>query len=79
MCGGYGLIMLDASNATRHSTVVPVVVVRAWGDAATVEVQDVRVVAIDRRGRPIVPARTTTAHRRTIHVAGINKVVRIGT
>ena len=41
---------LGASDATRHSTVVLVVVVRAWADAATAEVQDVRVVAIVRRG-----------------------------
>ena len=41
---------LHASDATHHSTVVLVVVVRAWVDVATVEVQVVRVVAIVRRG-----------------------------
>ncbi len=64
---------LGASDATHHSTVVLVEVVRAWVDVATVEVQVVRVVAIVRRGRPIVSVRTTIVHRRTIHVAGINK------
>ena len=64
---------LHTANATHHSTVVLVVVVRAWVDVATVEVQVVRVVAIVRRGRPIVSVRTTIVHRRTIHVAGINK------
>ena len=64
---------LNASDATDHSTVVLVEVVRAWVDVATVEVQVVRVVAIVRRGRPIVSVRTTIVHRRTIHVAGINK------
>ena len=67
---------LRASDATRHPTVVLVeAVVRAWVDAATVEEQVVRVVAIERRGRPIVSVRTTIAHRRTIHVAGINKII----
>ena len=64
---------LHTANATRHSTVVLVVVVRAWVDVVTVEVQVVRVVATVRRGRPIVSVRTTIVHRRTIHVAGINK------
>ena len=74
-----GFWNLDSSDATRHTTVVLVVVVRAWVDVATVEVQVVRAVATVRRGRPIVAVRTTSAHRRTIHVAGINKVIRIGT
>ena len=64
---------LHTANATRHSTVVLVVVVRAWVDVVTVEVQVVRVVATVRRGRPIVPVRATIVHRRTIHVARINK------
>ena len=74
-----GFWNLGASDATRHPTAVLAVVVRAWVDAATVEAQAVRVVAIIRRGGPIDAARTTTVHRRTIHAAGINKVVRIGT
>ena len=41
---------LGTSDATHHSTVVLVEVVRAWVDVATVEVQVVRVVAIVRRG-----------------------------
>ena len=69
---------LDSSDATRHSTEVLEVAVRAWVDAATVEVQVVREAAIARRGRLIVPERTTTEHRRTIHVAGINEIIRIG-
>ena len=69
---------LDTSDATRHSTVVLVVVARAWVDVATEEIQEVRGAAIARRGGPIESARTTTAHRRTIHVAGRNKVIRIG-
>ena len=72
------IISLHARNATHQTTVVLEVVVRAWGDVATVESQVVRAVAIDRRGRPIAPVRTTTDHRRTIHVAGINKIIRIG-
>ena len=75
MCRGYGLIMLHASDATRHSTAVLVEAVRAWADVATEEEQVVRVVAIARRGRPIESVRTTTVHRRTIHVAGINKII----
>ena len=66
---------LGASDATRHSTAVLGAVVRAWADVATEEEQVVRAAAIARRGRPIVPARTTTVHRRTIHVAGINKII----
>ncbi len=66
---------LHASDATRHSTAVLDAVARAWVDVATVEVQAVRVAAIARRGRPIVTVRTTIDHRRTIHVAGINKII----
>ena len=73
------LIAWIASDATRHPTAVFADVVRAWVDVATVEVQVVRAVATVRRGRPIVSERTTTVHRRTIHVAGINKIIRIGT
>lgn len=46
---------LNASDATDHSTVVLVEVVRAWVDVTAIEVQVVGVVTIVRRGRPIVP------------------------
>ena len=68
---------LDASDATRHPTEVLADVERAWVDVATVEGQGVREVATDRRGRPIESVRTTTVHRRTIHAAGINEIIRI--
>ena len=72
------LYNLPNLRARRHQApncppVVLVAEVRAWVDVATVEVQVVRVVAIVRRGRPIVSVRTTIVHRRTIHVAGINE------
>ena len=63
---------LKSRDATHHPTVV-LDAVRAWVDAAAVEVQAVRVAATVRRGRPIVSVRTTIVHRRTIHVAGINE------
>lgn len=69
---------LHARNATHHPTVVLADVVRAWVDVDTAEVQAVRADATARRGRPIVPVRATTVHRRTIHVARINKIIRIG-
>ena len=69
------LVAWITSDATRHTTVVLDAVVRAWVDAATAEVQAVRVAAIVRRGRPIASDRTTIVHRRTIHDAGINKVI----
>ena len=69
---------LDTSDATHHFTGVLDAADRAWVDAATVEVQVVRAVASVRRGRPIVAVRTTIAHRRTTHVAGINEIIRIG-
>ena len=47
--------MLDASDATDRPPVVLGAAARAWVDVATVEVQVVGVVAIVRRGRPIVP------------------------
>ena len=44
------LVAWIASDATRHSTAVLVVVVRAWADVATAEAQVVRGVATVRRG-----------------------------
>ena len=73
-----GFWNLGASDAARHTTEVLEVVIRAWEDEATVEEQVVRVVVAKvRRGRPIESVRTTTVHRRTIHAAGINEIIRI--
>ena len=71
-----GFWNLGASDATDHPPAVLGTEVRAWGDA--IEAQAVGVVSA-RRGRPIVPVGTAVLKCRAMHVAGIDKVVRIGT
>lgn len=68
---------LNARDATDHPPVALVVVVRAWVGAATAEVHVVSVGTIVPRSGPIAPVRATVVGRFTVHVAGIDEVVRI--
>ncbi len=77
MCGEYGLIMLHTSDAPDHPPVVLEVAARAWGDVATAEVHAVSAATTTPRSGPIVPVRATVVDRATVHIAGIDKIIRI--
>ena len=66
---------LSAREAPDQPPVVLAVVVRAWFDAATVEVHVVGAVATVPRSGPIEPAETTADDRRTTHGPGIDEIV----
>lgn len=69
---------LTPRNAPNHKPAEPAdVVVGTRIDDATAEVQIVSVAATADRRRPIAAVRTAKADRRTVDVAGIDKVVRI--
>ena len=70
--------LLHASDATHHP---PVVLVegadRAWVDERAVEVHGVSGDTSAPRSGPIEPGGITGVDRRTIHVPGIDEVIRI--
>lgn len=72
-----GRSILGAGDATHHLPVVLVAVVRAWADVHAGEDQVVGIVNNVPRSGPILPVGITIADRRTIHVPGIDKIIRI--
>lgn len=70
--------ILGPSDATRHPPEVLAVAIRARVDVIAAEEHVVSVVTIAPRSGPIEPVEITAADRRTIHVPGIDEVIRIG-
>ena len=70
--------ILGPSDATDRPPAVLAAAERTWGDVATAEVHVVGGETIVPRGRPIVPVGITVVNRRTIHIPGIDEIVRIG-